>query len=244
MNTFSIRHNREQGQYEFWNGRFLAAAPQSSLPHQLASQIAEKRPSLAKQAWRAAQLVANGHVTLDDRPAGYEQHLIATVVSSSGDGQYEILRHNISQRRTCGCRGFLYASAPTLGSGQFADTPICIHILATVIAQKAAAKQPTNGRFLPQAPAMTKSEAALIASGITPIRLLDEQQHAAADQRRTDWQTQWQAVLDRQEAAQQQPDPIGPALANVRRTDGRITVTRQMWEDAKIDVMLDREIEL
>lgn len=251
MNGYSIRQNEQNGQLEFWNGRFQAAAPQTSLPHQIARDIATKAPRLTKQAWRGADLVAAGSVEMAIPHwcgDGETYRCIATVASSSGNGRYRICDiydelHQVSGQ-SCDCKGYLHGSAPRKGFGASADTPMCVHLMAVVIARRQRAIEEGRASLMTgdslrqnrQGDLSPAAERAFIAAGITPIRPLTNAQKTAVAERKAAWRQQWDATVARQEAARRQPDAIGPALANVRRTDGRI-VSHQQWEDAKISVV-------
>lgn len=80
---YTIRLNPTAGQYEFWNGRLQAAVPFESHPaYWLAHRTATKHPHLAAVAWRGAEVVARGRVSLNYLPSAFDR---ATIRNPKGE---------------------------------------------------------------------------------------------------------------------------------------------------------------
>lgn len=79
---YTIRLNPTARQYEFWNGRLQAAVPFTSHPaYWLAHRTATKNPHLAAVAWRGAEVVARGRVSLNYLPSAFNRATIANPTS-------------------------------------------------------------------------------------------------------------------------------------------------------------------
>lgn len=80
---YTIRLNPTAQQYEFWNGRLQAAVPFESHPaYWLAHRTATKHPHLAAVAWRGAEVVARGRVSLNYLPSAFDR---ATIRNPKGE---------------------------------------------------------------------------------------------------------------------------------------------------------------
>lgn len=75
---YTIRLNPTAQRYEFWNGRIQAHTPLDSHPaYWLAYRTAQKNPHLAAIAWRGAEVVARGRVSLNYLPSAFSRAAIA-----------------------------------------------------------------------------------------------------------------------------------------------------------------------
>ena len=80
---YTIRLNPTAQRYEFWNGRIQGHAPLDSHPaYWLAYRTAQKNPHLAAVAWRGAEVVARGRVSLNYLPNAFTR---ATIANPTGE---------------------------------------------------------------------------------------------------------------------------------------------------------------
>lgn len=80
---YTIRLNPTAQRYEFWNGRIQAHASLDSHPaYWLAYRTAQKNPHLAAIAWRGAEVVARGRVSLNYLPNAFTR---ATIANPTGE---------------------------------------------------------------------------------------------------------------------------------------------------------------
>lgn len=84
--NYSITINESEHKYQFTNGRLQATAPTTSLPHTLAYKASIVAPTLTDRAWKAAQLVTEGHVTLtNDGGIVISGHKTYTITGQGND---------------------------------------------------------------------------------------------------------------------------------------------------------------
>lgn len=95
--------------------------------HQMARYMALKNPVLRTRIWKAAQLVANGHV-LPARPGNLVNE-VGQVISESDEATLYSIQHR--DVYLCGCEDYQFEQAPRLGST--GDQKYCKHVLAFVM---------------------------------------------------------------------------------------------------------------
>ncbi len=93
--------------------------------HQMARYMALKNPVLRTRVWKAAQLVANGHV-LPPRPGNLVNE-VGQVISETDEAIVYSIQHRDAY--ICGCDDYQFEQAPRLASEQ----KYCKHVLAFVM---------------------------------------------------------------------------------------------------------------
>ncbi len=136
---YTIRLNAAARQYEFWNGRLQAAVPFESHPaYRLAYRTAEKNPHLAAVAWRGAEVVARGRVSLNFLPNGFLRSTISNpkgedyrvaweYVTDFTNWEYDAAGRPVNPQiriTTCTCEAYQRNMA------QHNEHPYCKHIWA------------------------------------------------------------------------------------------------------------------
>lgn len=121
MSQYTIHLNAAAGQYEFTNGRIRATAPTPGHPaYWLAWRTAQKNPHLAAVAWRGAEVIARGRISISHNPAAATQATISTPTGAP----YLVAHGTPGAPTTCTCEAYQRGLAAHNGH------PYCKHIWA------------------------------------------------------------------------------------------------------------------
>lgn len=110
-----------------WKAVQIAVAMTDPKTYILIRKAVQKRPYLKFRAWRAAILVANGHVKNHD---GVLDRGIANVVSQRNESKEYTVHWKPDLGLACTCKDFTSGRAPFLYIDEERQ-PICKHIIAT-----------------------------------------------------------------------------------------------------------------